>query len=98
MLLRGQDIRAIVRVRPDVGNRLLTVALDAAEFYSSTERRLDGAEAARTFEFFFRTLPAGEYLLHVKVADASGRLRTAERHLTVLGERRDIEELDRRRR
>ena len=98
MLLRGQDIRAIVRVRPDVGNRLLTVALDAADFYSSTERSLDGAEAARTVEFFFRTLPAGEYVLHVQVADASGKLRTAERHLSVMGERRDLAELERRRR
>jgi hypothetical protein len=98
VLLRGQDIRAIVRVRPDVGNRLLTVALDAPEFYSSTERNLDGAQAARTFEFFFRTLPAGEYLLHVQVADASGRLRTAERHLSVIGERRDMVELKRHRR
>jgi hypothetical protein len=46
IVLADQDIRAVVRVRPDSANRLLTIALDG-EFYSSTERSLDGDRAAR---------------------------------------------------
>ena len=96
IVLQNQDIRAVVRVRPDIANRRLTVALDAGEFYSSTERNLDGDRAARTYEFYFRKLPAGEYRLNVQVADAAGRIRMAERHITVLGEG-EVVDLSRRR-
>jgi hypothetical protein len=95
ILLQNQDIRAVVRVRPDTANRRLTIALDAGEFYSSTERSLDGDRAARTYEFYFRKLPAGEYRLNVQVADAAGHIRMAERHITVLGEG-DVVDLSRR--
>lgn len=96
ILRQNQEIRAVVRVRPDSANRTLTVALDAGEFYSSTERNLDGDRAARTYEFYFRKLPAGEYRLNVQVADAAGRIRMAERRITVLGEG-EVVDLSRRR-
>ena len=96
IVLQNQDIRAVVRVRPDTANRRLTVALDAGEFYSSTERNLDGDRAAWTYEFYFRKLPAGEYRLNVQVADAAGHVRMAERHITVLGEG-EVVDLSRRR-
>jgi hypothetical protein len=90
IVLADQDIRAVVRVRPDSANRLLTIALDG-EFYSSTERSLDGDRAARTYEFNFRKLPAGEYMLHAEVEDATGRVRRIERRITVRGETDTIE-------
>jgi len=98
ILLADQDIRAVVRVRPDSGNRMLMIALDG-EFYSSTERSLDGERAARTYEFYFRKLPAGQYLLQAKVEDTKGRVRKVERQITVLGEiDADAIDLSRRRR
>ena len=97
ILLQNQDIRAVVRVRPDSANRTLTVALDAGEFYSSTERNLDGERAARTYEFYFHKLPAGEYVLRVQVADVEGRIRESERHISVLGQAEAVA-LPRRRR
>jgi hypothetical protein len=97
IVLAEQDIRAIVRIRPDGGNRLLTIALDG-EYYSSTERRLDGDRAPRTFEFYFRKLPAGEYLLHAEVEDAGGKVRRIERRISVLGQNDDVIAVARRRR
>jgi hypothetical protein len=85
ILLPNQDIRAVVRIRPDAANRALVIELDG-EYYSSTERSLDGDRAARTYEFYFHRLPAGDYVLHASVEDVNGRVRKIERHLTVIGE------------
>jgi hypothetical protein len=97
ILLQNQDMRAVVRVRPSTVNRTLTVALDAGEFYSSTERSLDGERAARTYEFYFHKLPAGEYVLRVQVEDIEGRIRKTERHISVLGQEQAVEQSRRRR-
>lgn len=96
ILLQHQDIRAVVRVRPDAANRMLAIELDG-EYYSSTERNLDGDRAARTYEFYFHRLPAGDYVLHASVEDVNGRVRRIERHITVMGEN-DSDDLVRRRR
>jgi hypothetical protein len=60
--------------------REIAARLDG-EYYSSTERSLDGDRAPRTFEFYFRKLPAGENLLHAEVEDAGGTVRRIERRL-----------------
>ena len=43
----GADLRVVVRVLPDAGNRRLQLSMDAPTFYASTERQLDGMEGAR---------------------------------------------------
>jgi hypothetical protein len=85
ILLENQDVRAVVRVRPDAANRSLVLELDG-EYFSSTERSLDGVNAARTYEFYFHRLPAGDYVLHASVGDVNGRVRKIERHITVVGD------------
>jgi hypothetical protein len=85
VVIAKQDIRARVQITPRPANRLLVVALDAPEFFSSTQRQLEGANAARVFDFYFHDLPAGDYMLSVKVEDDNGRTHTAERPFTVIG-------------
>jgi hypothetical protein len=85
-----EDLRAVVHVVPAAANRLLVIALDAEGFYSSTQRELAGASAPRLYEFYFRELPPGDYVLHVRVEDASGGIHSAERRFTVFSSTRAL--------
>ena len=85
VVLESQDIRATVQVPPEAVNRMLAVALDAGSFYSSTERQLEGANAARTFEFNYHGLPAGEYVFSVRVLEQDGSQRSAQKRFSVHG-------------
>jgi hypothetical protein len=85
VLFAGQDTHVIVRVTPDDENRLLRVELDGPAYYASTEMQLDGAEAARTHDVWWRTLPAGSYVMWVRLERAGARPVVQQFSLTVAG-------------
>jgi hypothetical protein len=82
----GGDARVLVRVEPDDNNRILHVVLDGSYYYASTDVQLDGATAARTHELWWRTLPAGEYMVWVTVERASGHELMDHMSMTVVGD------------
>lgn len=82
----GADLRVVVRVLPDAGNRRLQLSVDAPTFYASTERQLDGVDGARAHTFNLQELPAGDYQI-VAVLEGSNGVRTRlTRNFKVMGE------------
>ena len=82
----GADLRVVVRVLPDAGNRRLQLSVDAPTFYASTERQLDGVDGARAHTFNLQELPAGDYQI-VAVLEGSTGVRTRlTRNFKVMGE------------
>ena len=67
----GADLRVVVRVTPDAGNRRLQLSIDAPTFYASTERQIDGLEGARAHTFSVQQLPAGDYQI-IATLEGSG--------------------------
>ena len=84
-LIENQDLKAVVRVEQEPVHRRLVVALDGPAFYSSTLRDLQGERALSTHEFYYRSLPAGSYLLSVSIEEAGGEVHVTERRFEVHG-------------
>jgi hypothetical protein len=82
----GADLRVIVRVMPDAGNRRLQLSIDAPTFYASTERQLDGLEGARAHTFAVKELPAGDYQIVATLEGSSGIRSRVTRSFKVMGE------------
>lgn len=88
----GSDLRVVVRVQPDAGNRRLQLSVDAPTFYASTERQLDGLEGARAHTFNVRELPAGDYQIVATLEGSNGIRSRVTRSFKVMGENEPIEE------
>jgi hypothetical protein len=82
----GADLRVVVRVMPDAGNRRLQLSIDAPTFYASTERQLDGIEGARAHTFAVKELPAGDYQIVATLEGSSGVRSRVTRSFKVMGE------------
>src|SRR3954454_17248166 len=57
------DLSVVVRVEPDDRNRDLVVMVDSGDYMRSSSEQLDGADAARAHQFWFKHLPEGQYAL-----------------------------------
>ena len=85
----GADLRVVVRVLPDSGNRRLQLSVDAPTFYASTERQLDGVDGARAHTFNLQELPAGDYEITAVLEGADGVRSRITRQFKVMGENED---------
>jgi hypothetical protein len=83
VLLEHQDARATVVLDRAAAHRRLIIDVEAGEFYSSSERALAGEDAPRVHEFPLHTLPAGEYVVVVRVVDAYGHEQVAKERFSV---------------
>ena len=88
----GADLRVVVRVTPDAGNRRLQLSIDAPTFYASTERQLDGVEGARAHTFSVKELPAGEYQIVATLEGSSGVRSRVTRTFKVMGEDESLQQ------
>jgi hypothetical protein len=76
-------IRAIVEA--DSRNRAIEITAESDDFYRSSEVPLDGANAPRTTQFRFRSLPGGAYMVSVVLKDANAEpLALARRQIRVV--------------
>lgn len=82
----GADMRIVVRVQPDAGNRRLQLSVDAPTFYASTERQLDGIDGARAHSFNLSELPAGDYQIIATLEGSDGLRSRVTRSFKVMGE------------
>ena len=82
----GADMRVVVRVMPDAGNRRLQLSVDAPTFYASTERQLDGVDGARAHTFSLHELPAGDYQIVAVLEGSTGVRSRITRTFKVMGE------------
>jgi len=82
----GADMRIVVRVQPEAGNRRLQLSVDGATFYASTERQLDGVDGARAHTFNLQELPAGEYQIVAVLEGNDGVRSRITRTFKVMGE------------
>jgi hypothetical protein len=74
-------VTSVVRPRPNPGNRLLRVTIDAPGFARTSAVALDGDDAPRNCHFYWRNLQPGLYNLVATVHDATGAV-LAHRRLT----------------
>jgi len=72
-------VRIRARVEPNADNRVLTIVADGPDFYRRSDVPLDGEEAPRTFELWFKDLPAGDYEVSAILTTTSDRPRVAAR-------------------
>jgi hypothetical protein len=78
-------VRVRARIEPNADNRCLTIVADGSSFYRSSEIQLDGEQAPKTFELFFKDVPGGEYEVSAFLTGTSGHRRvTARSTLTVM--------------
>jgi hypothetical protein len=66
--------RAVAIVERNAENRWLVLCAESADYYRSSTIQLNGGEAARRHEMFFRRLPAGRYLIQARLERADGKL------------------------
>ena len=70
-LTRG-DARGVVTVPRHADNRMLRVVLESENYYTLSEVRLDGEDAAQNHLFYWRDLPSGSYCVTVQIYSATG--------------------------
>jgi len=79
------DLSVVVRVEPDDRNRDLVVLVDSGDYMRSSSEQLDGADAARTHQFWFKHLPEGRYALVVQLDGTDGTRATSRSDFVVGG-------------
>jgi methionine-rich copper-binding protein CopC len=62
-----------VAVSPDADNRAIEVETDSGAYFRRSTEQLDGDRSAVTHVFRYKDLPAGEYVVSVRVIGESGR-------------------------
>lgn len=78
-------LRGLVRVQPNSGNRLLRVTIDSPNFFRSSEVQLDGASAAKSHLFVWKSLPPGAYEVTAIVFGSDGRRIQRRARFQVIG-------------
>jgi hypothetical protein len=79
----GSDFSVVVWVEPHEENRELTVFVDSPDYFRSSMEPLEGADAARTHQFHFKSLPAGQYSLVARLEGTKGVREVTSSEFTV---------------
>jgi hypothetical protein len=79
------EVRARVQVNPNEDNRLMRIVLDGPLYYASTDVQLDGADAAKTHDIWWQSLPPGTYSVTVTVDCSKGDRLFDRKELRVVG-------------
>lgn len=74
------EVRIEVWIASHALNRTLEIEVGGDDFYRSSAIALEGADAAHAFTFEYRSIPAGEYDVMVRLLAAKGDVRAVERH------------------
>jgi hypothetical protein len=83
--LVGESVQAVVRVRPDVENRLLRITVDSFHYFRSSDVTLNGADSAQTHLVPLNSLPAGSYTVLAVVYGTQGERARSEETFALLG-------------
>jgi hypothetical protein len=80
MAMAGTFVQALVRVHPNVQNRLLRVSVESTGYFRASDVTLDGADAKISHFVPLRALPAGSYDVVAVVYGSEGeRARSLQR-------------------
>lgn len=82
-------VKVIALIARNADNRELVVEADSGDYYRSSTIQLDGADAARAYEVWFRSLPPGEYLITAVVEDDHGKATKVTTTAKILGQVND---------
>jgi hypothetical protein len=72
-------MRIRARLEPNADNRVLTIVADGPDFYRRSDVPLEGEDSPRTFELWFKDVPAGNYEVSAILTTNSDRPRVAAR-------------------
>jgi len=84
-LMPQEWMRSLVRVEPHTDNRLLRVTIDSSNYFRSSDVQLNGASAARSHFFVWKSLPPGAYEVTAIVLGTDGRRSERRATFEVLG-------------
>jgi hypothetical protein len=73
------EVRIEVWIASHAQNRTLEIEVGSDNFFRSSEIALDGAQAAHAFTVEYRSIPAGEYEVFVRLLADKGGVRAVER-------------------
>jgi hypothetical protein len=73
------DLIIRTSVDPDADNRSIEVVAESPDFYRSSTMQLEGDRAPKTTQFYFKSLPPGEYEISATVVTADGGRRAVAR-------------------
>ena len=74
------EVRIEVWIASHALNRTLEIEVGGEDFFRSSAVALEGAQAAHAFTFEYRSIPAGEYDVMVRLLAEKGDVRAVERH------------------
>jgi hypothetical protein len=83
----GGAVRTQVRFPRDAQNRALRVEVDGEGYFSSSTLQLDGEASPAVYERRWPDLPAGRYVVHVVILQATGESQAATAEFTVVDPR-----------
>jgi hypothetical protein len=78
-------LRVLILVEPDAANRRLTIEVDGAPMFRSSEVTLEGAKEKRAHQFEVKSLLPGEYVVRAVVHGSTGGDVVRERRVIVVG-------------
>lgn len=73
------EVRIEVWIASHAQNRSLEIEVDSDDFFRSSAIALDGEQAAHVFTVEYRSIPAGEYEVLVRLLAEKGGVRAVER-------------------
>lgn len=88
----GSDVMALVQVVPHAANRGMTVLLDSGGYYTSSYEQLDGDASPELRQVWFKSVPAGKYVIVAVLTRADGKSYRAEDTLCLRAPDTDCDE------
>lgn len=82
--LEPSIVEVTVRIAANPDNRALSVEVDGGDYYRSSTMQLEGDGEPVTQVIAYRSIPAGEYIVTVRLSDRQGRSTTADGQFRVL--------------
>lgn len=76
-------ISVVANIERDSRNRTLTIEADSSTYFRASTVQLDGDAEAVTQQFWFKSLPAGEYDIRGRLERSGGDTVTASRHVSI---------------
>ena len=78
-------VTVVVRIEPNLDNRMVRLTLDSGAFFRASDIQIDGDRAPRSHFVTWKALPPGDYCVEATLTGASGSVHTDRRQYSAIG-------------